>query len=100
MHPPVKRTSRLIRPGFIFCWVLGIFIALMGCCQKQRRPSPGEIHAITKEFAAALNATAPADVHSEVSTSYQDSAGFDRLNVTVRADSISSSRAVVDTLLQ
>src|SRR5260370_53383 len=100
VKPPVKRHSRLIRPGFIFCWVLGIFIALMGGCQKQRRPSPGEIHAITKEFAAALKATAPADVRSEVSTSYQDSAGFDRINFTWRSDSISSSPAVVCTLLR
>src|SRR5260370_988438 len=72
----------------------------MGGCQKQRRPSPGEIHAITKEFAGAVKATARADVRSEVSTSYQDSAGFDRINVTVRADSISSSRAVVYKLLR
>jgi polysaccharide deacetylase 2 family uncharacterized protein YibQ len=90
----------LIRPGFILCWALGIFIALLGGCQKQQRPSPGEIHAITKEFAAALKATAPADVRSELSASYQDSASFDRINVTVRADSSSSSRAIVYRLLR
>jgi polysaccharide deacetylase 2 family uncharacterized protein YibQ len=96
----VTRHTRLIRPGFVLCWALGIFIALAGGCQKQRRPSPGEIHAITKEFAAALKTAAPADVRSEISASYQDSSGFDRINVTVRADSNSSSRAVVYKLLR
>jgi polysaccharide deacetylase 2 family uncharacterized protein YibQ len=96
----VTRHTRLIRPGFVLFWALGTFIALTGGCQKQRRPSPGEIHSITKEFAAALKATAPADVRSELSASYQDSASFDRINVTVRGDSSASSRAVVYKLLR
>jgi polysaccharide deacetylase 2 family uncharacterized protein YibQ len=74
--------------------------ALLGGCKKAQKPSAAEIHAITREFAATLKSTAPADVRSEVSASYPDAAGFDRINVTVRADSSSSSRATVYRLLR
>jgi uncharacterized protein len=77
-----------------------MFAALLGGCKKAQNPSAAEIHAITREFAAALKSAAPADVRSEVSASYPDAAGFDRINVTVRADSSSSSRATVYRLLR
>jgi uncharacterized protein len=96
----VNKSSRLIRPGFIFCWALGICAALLGGCKKAQKPSAAEIHASTREFAAALKSTAPVDVRSEFSASDQDPASYDSISVTVRADSSSSSRAIVFRLLR
>jgi polysaccharide deacetylase 2 family uncharacterized protein YibQ len=96
----VTKNSRLIRPGFILCWALGIFAALLSGCKKAQKPSAGEVHAITREFVAALKTAAPVDVRSDLSASDQDSSTFDAISVTVRADSTSSSRAIVFRLLR
>lgn len=50
---------------------------------------------MTREFAAALKAIPPKDVHIEFSASDQLPTSYDRINVTVRADSPSSCRALV-----
>jgi polysaccharide deacetylase 2 family uncharacterized protein YibQ len=84
----------------IFYLVLGIFVALLGGCKKARKPSATEIHAITREFVTALKIAAPVEVRSEFSASDQDPASFDSISVTVRADSSSSSRAIVFRLLR
>jgi uncharacterized protein len=96
----VTKHSRWLRPGLIFYLVLGIFAALLGGCKKAHKPSAAEIHAITREFVAALKTAAPVDVRSEFSASDQDPATFDSINVTVRADSSPSSRAIVFRLLR
>ena len=84
----------------IFYLALGMFVAQLGGCKKARKPSANEIHAITREFVTALKTAAPVDVHSEFSASDQDPASFDSISVTVRADSNSSSRAIVFRLLR
>jgi uncharacterized protein len=96
----VTKHSRWIRPGFLLCLSFGVLAALLGGCKKAQKPSAAEIHAITKEFAAVLKSTASADVHSELNVSSADATGIDRINVTVRADSSSSSRAIVYRLLR
>jgi polysaccharide deacetylase 2 family uncharacterized protein YibQ len=96
----VTKNSRLTRPGFIFCWALSIFAALLSGCKKAQKPSAAEVHTITREFVAALKTAAPVDVRSDFSASGQDSANFDSISVTVRADSGSSSRAIVFRLLR
>jgi polysaccharide deacetylase 2 family uncharacterized protein YibQ len=96
----VTKHARLLRPGLIFYLALGIFAALSGGCKKTPKPSAAEIHAITREFVAALKTAAPVDVRSEFGASDQDPTSFDSISVTVRADSSSSSRATVFRLLR
>ena len=96
----MTKHSRCIRPGLIFWLALGIFTALLSGCKKTHRPSASEIHAITREFVAALKTAAPVDVRSEFSASDQDPTSFDSISITVRADSSSSSRAIVFRLLR
>jgi uncharacterized protein len=96
----VTKTSRLIRPGFILCSALGIFGALLGACKKAQKPSAAEIHTTTREFVAALKTAAPVDVRGEFTASDLDPASFDSVSVTVRADSRTSSRAIVFGLLR
>jgi uncharacterized protein len=96
----VTKNSRSIGPGFLFCCTVGICAALFGGCKKAQKPSAREIHAITREFEAALKTGGAADVRSQFSASDQDSASFDSINVTVRADSTSSSRALVFRLVR
>ncbi len=90
---------RLIRAR-IFLSALGLYAALLGGCKNEQKPPAAEIHAITREFLAAMKAVAPADVRSELSASDQDPASFDLINVTIRAGSNSSSRAIVFRLLR
>jgi polysaccharide deacetylase 2 family uncharacterized protein YibQ len=94
----VQRQYRLTRAR-VFLSALGLFAALLGGCKKAERPSAVEIHAITREFLAAMKAAAPADLHSELSASDQDPS-FDLINVTIRADSSAASRAIVFRLLR
>ena len=47
-----------------------------------------------------MKAAAPADVSSELSATNQDSASFDVINVTIRADSRSSSQEIIARLLR
>ncbi len=92
--------SRLIRAA-TFLSALGLFAARLGGCKKeQTSPPAAEIHATTREFLAAMKAAAPADVRSGLSASDQDPAGYDLINVTIRADSGSSSRAILSQLLR
>jgi uncharacterized protein len=91
----VTKSSRWIRPGFIFCWGLGILAALLGGCKKAQKPTASEIHSISREFVSALETVAQVDAHSDFGASDQDPASFDSINVTVRADSSASSRAIV-----
>jgi uncharacterized protein len=77
---------------------LGLFAALLGGCKKEQKPPAAEIHAITREFLTAMKAAAPADVRSELSASDQDSASFDLINVTIRADSGSSGAILAQML--
>jgi len=70
-------------------------VTLFAGCKKEQKPLATEIHAMTREFAAALTAISPKDVHTELSASEQVAASYDRINVTVRADSPSSSRALI-----
>lgn len=90
---------RLIRAR-IFLSALGLFAALLGGCKKEQKPPAVEIHAITREFLTAMKAAAPADVRSELRASDQDPASFDLINVTIRADSSSSSGVMVSRLLR
>ena len=90
---------RLLRAG-TFLSALGLFATLLGGCKKAEKPPAAEIHAITREFLTAMKAAAPADVRSELSATDQDPASFDVINVTIRADSSSSSRAIVFRLLR
>jgi polysaccharide deacetylase 2 family uncharacterized protein YibQ len=76
-----------------FLFLLAVVIFFAGC-KKEQKPQAKEIHAITREFAAALKAIPPKDVHTELSASDQVLASYDRINVTVRADSPSLSRAL------
>lgn len=77
-----------------FLLLLAVAIFFVGC-KKEQKPQAKEIHAITREFAAALKATHPKDIHTELNASDQVPGSYDRINVTVRADSPSSSRALV-----
>ena len=90
---------RLIRAGTLIS-ALGLLVALLGGCKKAEKPPAAEIHAITREFLTAMKAAAPADMRSELSASDQDPASFDLINVTIRADSSSSSRPIVFRLLR
>jgi len=96
----VNKSSRSIRPGFIFCWAFGIWAVLFGGCKKTQKASAAEIHAITREFVAALKSGAPVDVRSEFSASDHDAASYDSIGVTIRADSSTASRAIVFRLLR
>ena len=89
----------LIRGGS-FLSVLGLFAAVLGGCKKAQRPPAAEIHAITREFLAAMKAAAPADVRGDLSASDQDPATYDLINVTIRAESSSSSREIISRLLR
>jgi len=95
----VNSQPRLLRAG-TFLSALGVLAALLGGCKKAEKPPAAEIHAITREFLTAMKAAAPADVSSELSATDQDPASFDVINVTIRADSSSSSRAIVFQLLR
>jgi polysaccharide deacetylase 2 family uncharacterized protein YibQ len=95
----VNSQPRLLRAG-TFLSALGLFATLLGGCKKAEKPPAAEIHAITREFLTAMKAAAPADVRSELSATDQDPASFDVINVTIRADSSSSSRAIVFRLLR
>jgi uncharacterized protein len=95
----VNSQPRLIRAG-AFLSLLSLFAALLGGCKKAQKPPAAEIHAISREFLAAMKAAAPVDLHSELSASDQDPASYDLINVTIRADSSSSSRAIVFQLLR
>jgi polysaccharide deacetylase 2 family uncharacterized protein YibQ len=96
----VTKNSRLIWPGFVFFCAVGIFAALFGGCKKTQKPSAAEIHAITRELVSALKTSAPVDVRSDFGASDQNPASFDSINVTVRADSSDSSRAIVSRMLR
>jgi hypothetical protein len=86
-------TTRKRRRNSLFLLAGAILFA---GCKKEQRPQPAtEIHAITREFAAALTAFPSQDVHTELSASDQLPASYDRINVTVRADSPSSSRVLI-----
>jgi polysaccharide deacetylase 2 family uncharacterized protein YibQ len=89
----------LIRAG-IFLSALGLCAALLGGCKREQKPPAAEIHAITREFLAAMKAAAPAELRSGLSASDQDPASFDLINVTIRADSVSSSREMISRLLR
>jgi len=78
--------------NFLFLLAVAIFFA---GCKKEQKPQSKEIHAITREFAAALKAVPGKDVHTELSASDQVPGSYDRINVTVRADSPASTRALV-----
>jgi polysaccharide deacetylase 2 family uncharacterized protein YibQ len=77
-----------------FLFLLAVAIFFVGC-KKEQKPQAKEIHAITREFAAALKGIPPKDIHTELNASDQVPGSYDRINVTVRADSPSSSRALV-----
>jgi hypothetical protein len=90
----VQSQPRLIR-AHTFLSALSLCAALLGGCKKEQKPPAAEIHAITREFLVAMKAAAPADLRSKLSASDQDQASFDLINVTIRADSSSSSREIV-----
>jgi polysaccharide deacetylase 2 family uncharacterized protein YibQ len=81
-------------------FALSLSIPLLGGCKKPQRPPAAEIHAITREFLAAMKAATPADARSELTASDQDPATYDLINVTIRADSGSSSREEISRLLR
>jgi uncharacterized protein len=95
----VQSQPRLIRAS-TFLSILGLCAALLSGCKKAQKPPAAEIHAITREFLAAMKAAAPADLRSELSASDQDPASFDLINVTIRADSSVSSREILSRLLR
>jgi uncharacterized protein len=95
----VNSQSRLIRAA-TFLSALGLFAALLGGCKKEQKPPASEVHATTREFLAAMKAAAPVDVRGELSASDQDPASYDLINVTIRADSSSSSRETISRLLR
>jgi uncharacterized protein len=95
----VQSQPRLIR-AHTFLSALSLCAALLGGCKKEQKPPAAEIHAITREFLVAMKAAAPADLRSKLSASDQDQASFDLINVTIRADSSSSSREIVSRLLR
>jgi polysaccharide deacetylase 2 family uncharacterized protein YibQ len=95
----VNSQPRLLRAS-IFLSALGLFAALLGGCKKAEKPPAAEIHAITREFLTAMKGAAPADMRSELSASDQDPASFDLINVTIRADSSSSSQEILARLLR
>jgi uncharacterized protein len=95
----VNSQPRLSRAG-TFLSALGLLAALLGGCKKAEKPPAAEIHAITREFLTAVKAAAPADVRGELSATDQDPASFDVINVTIRADSSSSSQEIVARLLR
>jgi polysaccharide deacetylase 2 family uncharacterized protein YibQ len=78
-------------------------VAAGGCHHPAKRPGPGEIHAATREFAAAANsALAGADVRSALSASDQDPDSTDRLDITIHppANETSTGAAATAHLLQ
>jgi uncharacterized protein len=95
----VNGQPRLIRAR-TFLFALSLCAALFGGCKKPQKPLAAEIHAITREFLAAMKAVAPADLRSELSASDQDPASYDLINVTTRANSSSSSREMISRLLR
>jgi len=95
----VNSQPRLSRAG-TFLSALGLFAALLGGCKKAEKPPAAEIHAITREFLTAMKAAAQADVSGELSATDQDPASFDVINVTIRADSSSSSQEILARLLR
>jgi hypothetical protein len=95
----VASQSRLIRARTLLS-AFGVLAAALSGCKKAPKPSAAEIHAITREFATALKTAAPVEVRTELRASDEDPATFDRINVSVRADSNSSSKAIVSRLLR
>jgi len=89
----------LIRAG-IFLSTLGLCAALLSGCKKAQKPPAAEIHSITREFLAAMKAATPTDVRGELGASDQDPGSFDLIDVTIRADSNSSSREIISRLLR
>jgi polysaccharide deacetylase 2 family uncharacterized protein YibQ len=85
-------TSRQRNRNFLVLLALTILFA--GCKKEHKLPA-AKIHAISREFAAALKAISPKDVHTELNASEQPPTNYDRINVTVRADSPSSAQALV-----
>ena len=77
-----------------FLFLLAVAIVFVGC-KKEQKPQAKELHAITREFVSALKAIPPKDVQIELNASDQVPGSYDRINVNVRADSPSSSRALV-----
>jgi uncharacterized protein len=95
----VNGQPRLI-PARSFLLALGLCAVLFAGCKKAQKPPAAEIHAITREFLTAMKAVAPADLRSELSASDQNPASFDLINVTIRADTSSSSQAILSRLLR
>jgi polysaccharide deacetylase 2 family uncharacterized protein YibQ len=71
-------------------------------CHKAKQPlRAAEIHAITRELAAASSGAANSEVHSDLAASDEDADSRDRLNITLRVDAADASgRSAVSKLLQ
>jgi polysaccharide deacetylase 2 family uncharacterized protein YibQ len=84
---------------------LGLALAVLpdACKKPVNRPRAADIHAITREFAAAAWSASPAgsDVRSELHASEQDSGSTDHLDIRLAMDSAGRcERAGVARLLQ
>jgi hypothetical protein len=95
----VTSRSRLIRARTIIS-IAALLAALFAGCKKSQKPSAAEIHAITREFAAALRGAAPVEVRTELRATDQNPESVDLINITVRADSNDAAQAIVVRLLR
>jgi polysaccharide deacetylase 2 family uncharacterized protein YibQ len=83
--------------------VLALAVLAGGCKKPVKRPRAADIHAITREFAAAASSAAPAgsDVHSDLRASEQDPGSTDHLDIRLPLDSADTSElAGLTRLLQ
>jgi len=80
--------------------VAALLAVLLAGCGKSQRPSTLEIHAITRDFAAALRSAAPVEVRTELRATDQNTESTDLINITVRADSRDAAQEIVARLLR
>jgi polysaccharide deacetylase 2 family uncharacterized protein YibQ len=87
----------------LFLFGLALVVLTGGCRKTERRPRAADIHAITREFVAAVTSAAPPglDVRSELRASDQDQESTDHLDITIHADTKeNSSGAAIARVLQ
>jgi polysaccharide deacetylase 2 family uncharacterized protein YibQ len=85
--------------------VFGLALAVFagGCKKEEKGLRPAEIHAITREFAAAASSVAPpgSDVRSELRASGQDPESTDHLDITIHGNpNETSNGAAIARVLQ
>jgi polysaccharide deacetylase 2 family uncharacterized protein YibQ len=100
-HKPVNFCSPHLLRLLVFSLALAVFVG--GCKKEDKGLRPAEIHAITREFAAAASSAAPpgSDVRNELRASGQDPESTDHLDITIHGNpNEASNGAAIARVLQ